>query len=61
MKPTTIPQAQTITAAQATIAASQFPGDWRQKKYQRKRIKLYGESNREFLRSLGARITLVKN
>lgn len=61
MKSTTIPQVQTITAKQAMLAASNFNGDWRAKKFHRKRIKLYGESNREFLRQLGARITMSKN
>jgi hypothetical protein len=61
MRPTTIPRSQTITANQATIAASQFSGDWRAKKYQRKRIKAYGELNRKFLKALGAQITNVIN
>jgi hypothetical protein len=51
-----IPQAQTITAQQATIAASRFSGDWRQRKYQRKRIKAYGELNLKVLKELGAAI-----
>jgi hypothetical protein len=59
VKPT-IPQTS-ITANQATIAASQFSGDWRAKKYQWKRIKKYGALNREFLKSLGAKITQLMN
>jgi hypothetical protein len=59
MKPT-IP-ATSITANQATIAASRFSGDWRQKKYQRKRIRAYGEINRKALKDLGARIVLLTN
>jgi hypothetical protein len=61
MKSTTIPVVQTISAVQATIAASQFSGDWRAKKYHRKRIRFYGESNRDFLRALGARIKMSSN
>jgi len=57
----TIQRAQTITAQQATIAASQFCGDWRAKKYQRKRIKVYGELNRAVLKQLGAQIVSVTN
>jgi len=52
----TIPQVQTITAQQATIAASKFSGDWRQRRYQWKRIKAYGELNRKVLKELGAGI-----
>jgi hypothetical protein len=60
MKPQS-PQPQTITAKQATIAASTFPGDHRQKQYQRKRIRAYGAINRAELKKLGAHITLVMN
>jgi hypothetical protein len=56
-----IPRAVTITAHQAQIAASRFPGDWKRKKRERKRIKLYGQSNREFLKQLGARIKISPN
>jgi hypothetical protein len=59
MKPS-VPQTS-ITAKQAVLAASQFAGDWRRKKYQRKRIKAYGEINRKFLKALGAKIILVMN
>jgi hypothetical protein len=62
MNPTTLMQPQTsITAKQAEIAASRFPGDWRLKKYQRKRIHAYGELNQKFLKDLGARITQIMN
>lgn len=56
----TIPQTS-ITAKQATIAASRFSGDWRLRKYQRKRVKAYGEINRAELKKLGAQITTVWN
>jgi hypothetical protein len=62
MKNTTITMPQTsITANQATIAASQCSGDYRLRKYQRKRIKAYGEINRDVLRKLGAQIKTVWN
>lgn len=57
---TTITQARTITARNCEIAASRFSGDWRHTKYQRKRIKAYGEINRNALKELGATITTVK-
>jgi hypothetical protein len=58
----TIQQPQTsITAQQATIAASTFSGDWRLKKYQRKRIRAYRALSRKALKDLGAQIALVIN
>jgi hypothetical protein len=57
----TIQQPQTITAPQMRIAASNWPGDWRAKKYERKRIREYAFLNRKFLESLGAEITKVQN
>jgi hypothetical protein len=58
---TTIPHAQTISAKLAMIAASTFADDWRLRKYQRRRVRAYGEINRKVLKDLGARITLVMN
>jgi len=57
----TIEQPQTITAPQMQVAASNWTGDWRRKKYQRRRIREYGWLNRKFLESLGAKITKVWN
>ena len=57
----TFRKAETITAQQAMLAASNFSADWRAKKYHRARIKKYGELDRAALKELGARITKVKN
>jgi hypothetical protein len=48
-----------ITAKQAALAASKFPGDWKAQKYHWKRIKAYGELERRALQKLGAEIKLV--
>ncbi len=60
MKPTFKQPQTSITAEQAKIAAG-VTGDWRQRKFQRRRIREYGALTRKFLKSLGAQITTVTN
>lgn len=47
--------AQSITAHQIQVAAGVTNSSESRRKYHRRRIEAWGRSNREFLRSLGAR------